>query len=62
MSEAKNISDGDYNFWWERREHLTKLVLDDMSDYWGEGHFSNEYYERLQKCFRKWDDDDMEEA
>ena len=61
-SAKRNMTEGDYNFWWERRQPLTKLVLDDISDYWGEGKFSNEYYGRLQKCFRKWGDNDMEEA
>ena len=39
--------DGLYNFWWEQRQPFTKLVLDDLSKYWGEQHYSDEFYSRL---------------
>lgn len=33
-----------------------------MSEYWGEDHYPNDFYERLSRCFRMWGDDDLEAA
>lgn len=37
-------------------------MLDDVSKYWGEDHYPDNFYERLSKCFRKWGDNDLEAA
>ena len=46
----------------EGEQHYYDLIRDDMSDYFGERHLTNEFKEKMRQCMNKWDDEELPEA